>query len=58
VECDPKGIGARPALCASLAVRSYPTWVIGTQRREGVLTLEELARLSGFTGAESAQSQR
>ena len=58
MECDPKAIGARPALCASLAVRSYPTWVIGTQRREGVLTLEELARLSGFTGVEATSSQR
>jgi uncharacterized membrane protein len=57
VECDPRGIGARPDVCASLSVRSYPTWVIGGQRREGVLTLEELAQMSGFTGSEAGKPQ-
>jgi len=56
VECDPRGAGARPDLCSIAGVRSYPTWVIGNQRREGVLTLEELATLSGFTAPASAKS--
>jgi hypothetical protein len=30
-------------------VRRYPTWVIKGSRYEGVLTLEELAKASGFT---------
>jgi uncharacterized membrane protein len=55
VECDPRGVGARPDLCSLAGVRAYPTWVIGGQRREGVLSLEDLARLSGFSGA-SAKS--
>jgi uncharacterized membrane protein len=50
VECDPRGVGARPDLCSLVGVRAYPTWVVGGQRREGVLSLEELARLSGFSG--------
>jgi hypothetical protein len=50
VECDARSIGARPDLCNALGVRAYPTWIIGNQRLEGVLTLEELARLSGFPG--------
>jgi hypothetical protein len=29
-------------------VRAYPTWVIGGERREGLLSLGELATLSGF----------
>jgi hypothetical protein len=55
VECDPRGIGARPDVCARLAIRSYPTWVIGAERREGVMTLEELAQLSRFSGAEGGK---
>jgi hypothetical protein len=43
VECDPKGLGARPDRCERAAVRRYPTWTTGPQRFEGVLTLGELA---------------
>jgi uncharacterized membrane protein/glutaredoxin len=50
VECDPRGAGARPDLCAIAGVRNYPTWVIGNRRHEGILSLEELARLSGYSG--------
>ena len=50
VECDPKGVGARPDLCNAAGVRAYPTWIVGGQRREGVLSLEDLARMSGFSG--------
>jgi uncharacterized membrane protein len=49
VECDPSGAGAQPELCAQASVRSYPTWTIQGTRREGVLPLETLATLSGFT---------
>jgi hypothetical protein len=30
-------------------VRKYPTWTIGNERHEGVLTLEQLATLSKFS---------
>ncbi len=56
VECDPRGTGARPDLCGLAGVRSYPTWIIGSQRHEGTLTLEELARMSGFTAPADAKS--
>ncbi len=49
VECDARGAGARPDLCAIEGVRVYPTWTIGGVRREGTLSLDELARLAGFT---------
>jgi len=29
-------------------VRGYPTWIIRGERREGVLSLAQLAELSGF----------
>ena len=48
VECDPKGAGAQPERCERAGVRVFPTWVIGPERREGVQSLEELARVSGF----------
>jgi uncharacterized membrane protein len=48
VECDPNGPGARPELCAQANVRSFPTWTIRGNRREGVTSLDTLATLSGF----------
>jgi len=48
VECDSRGVAARPDLCAQHQVRRYPTWTVRGTREEGVLTLERLAELSGF----------
>ena len=48
VECDARGPGARPDLCAQAGVRAYPTWTIQGTRQEGVTSPETLARLSGF----------
>ncbi|MFQ5899014.1 MAG: hypothetical protein ACE5JN_12335 [Candidatus Methylomirabilia bacterium] len=48
VECDPRGVGARPDLRARIGVRRYPTWIIAGQRYEGVLSLGRLAEISGL----------
>jgi hypothetical protein len=48
VECDPRGFAAQPARCQRIDVRGYPTWTIGGQRIEGVLSLGQLAALSRF----------
>lgn len=48
MECDPRGLNANPAACHALGVRRYPTWIVGGQRHEGVMSLDELARLSRF----------
>jgi hypothetical protein len=48
VECDPKGLNARPDLCRQAGVKAYPTWVIGGQTHEGVLSLDKLAEMSRF----------
>ena len=53
VECAARGRGAEPPRCAGPAVKRSPTWLIGGARHEGVLTLDELARASGFTAARS-----
>lgn len=52
VECDPRGLRPRPDLCERVGVRRYPTWTIAGRRYEGVLSLDELARASGFPGAD------
>ena len=51
MECDPRGIAPDPARCERANVRRYPTWIIGGQRYEGVMTLEELAQASRWEGA-------
>jgi uncharacterized membrane protein len=56
VECDSRGPGARPDLCTVAGVRNYPTWVIGNRRHEGILSLDELARMSGYSGPTDAKS--
>jgi glutaredoxin len=48
VECDPSGVNPRPDLCEKVGVKSFPTWVVGGERREGVQSLETLAELSKF----------
>jgi hypothetical protein len=48
VECDPRGPGAQPEVCLRARVRAYPTWDIGGRRFEGVISLGDLARLSGY----------
>ncbi|MDO8750759.1 MAG: vitamin K epoxide reductase family protein [Dehalococcoidia bacterium] len=49
VECDPSGKNADPLLCAQKRINAYPTWEIGGRFYQGVLSLERLASLSGFT---------
>jgi len=54
VECDPKGINPRPDLCRQIAVKAYPTWIVSNERREGVLSLDQLAEMSRFRYATKA----
>ncbi len=51
IECDPRSPVGRPQVCAAAGVRAYPTWEIKGQRYEGVLSLDELAGLSGYAPA-------
>lgn len=48
VECAKDGINARPDLCEQAGVKSFPTWVMGTERREGTQSLQALADFSKF----------
>ena len=48
VECDPKGERSQTERCRAAGIKVFPTWVLGVERREGVVPLDELARLSGY----------
>ncbi len=58
VECDPRDPAGQPQVCAAAGVRAYPTWEINGQRYEGVLTLEDLARLSGYRPTEPGSGNK
>jgi uncharacterized membrane protein len=48
VECAADGVNGRPDLCEKAGVKSFPTWVMGTERREGTQSLRALADFSKF----------
>jgi glutaredoxin len=48
VECAADTVNGRPDLCEKAGVKVFPTWVIGTERREGVQSLSALSALSKF----------
>ena len=50
IECGRRGPDPNPALCATKNIKSYPTWEIGGEFHEGVKTLEQLGRISGYSG--------
>lgn len=50
MECDPRGLNANPERCRQAGIRRFPTWIVEGQRHEGVMALDELARLSRFAG--------
>ncbi|MGB3514701.1 MAG: vitamin K epoxide reductase family protein [Microcoleaceae cyanobacterium] len=50
IECDPKGKNPQPNLCTTAQVKAYPTWEINGKTYEGVVSLENLAKLSGYQG--------
>lgn len=47
VECDKTKQGRER--CQQADIKAYPTWVLGSKRVEGVQTIEELKRWSGFS---------
>ncbi len=50
VECNRRGPDPDPALCAAKNIKSYPTWEIGGEFHQGLKTLEQLGRISGYSG--------
>ena len=58
VECSTGGQGSRQAsACLAAGIRQYPTWIIGGQRFEEVLTQTRLAEITGFLPPAPAPAQ-
>jgi len=51
IECAPDGRNSQKALCDSKAIQGFPSWEIRGQLDSGVKSLQQLAELSGYTGA-------
>ncbi|MCM0592598.1 MAG: vitamin K epoxide reductase family protein [Gloeotrichia echinulata IR180] len=51
VECAPDGLKAQPELCKAAKIQGFPTWIINGKSYGGVQNLEELAKVSGYTGS-------
>ena len=51
VECHSSGVNSNPELCAAKGIRVVPTWEIDGQFYMGLHPLDDLAEISGFTGA-------
>jgi len=59
VECTPGGRkGPVSVECVLNDINNYPTWVIGRERRTGILTASELARLSDFAWSPGAAQKK
>lgn len=48
VECDARSPIGQTQRCVAAQIRAFPTWDIAGRRYEGVLSLEQLAQLTGF----------
>jgi len=46
LECEKDAAGQKR--CSEAGIRVYPTWIKAGERRDGVLSLEELQRWSGY----------
>ncbi|WP_206757287.1 hypothetical protein [Coleofasciculus sp. FACHB-1120] len=57
IECDAGGQNPRPDLCTKAKIKSFPTWEIQGRRYSGLLSLEELAELSGYKGDRNFQNR-
>ena len=46
--CDARSPIGQPGGCVAAQIRAFPTWEIKGQRYEGVLSLEQLAEMTGY----------
>lgn len=57
IECDPQGQNPQVALCqAQEGLQGYPTWKINGELYPGLISLQQLAELSGYTGPMTFQN--
>uniref|UniRef100_A0A7S0FZY3 Thioredoxin domain-containing protein n=1 Tax=Pyrodinium bahamense TaxID=73915 RepID=A0A7S0FZY3_9DINO len=52
IECDPRGLDARPELCSAVGVRSFPTWALADLPLTSELSFKLFPGARGLTGLE------
>ncbi|YAF94230.1 MAG: vitamin K epoxide reductase family protein [Nodularia sp. CChRGM 3473] len=55
VECAADSPQGQPELCKAAKIEGFPTWIINGQTYSGVQNLDELAKVSNYTGARNFQ---
>ncbi|MBH8563464.1 vitamin K epoxide reductase family protein [Nostoc sp. CENA67] len=50
IECAADSPKAKPELCQAAKIQGFPTWIINGKTYNGVQNLDELAKISGYTG--------
>jgi uncharacterized membrane protein len=55
VECAAESPKGKPQVCQAAGVKGFPTWVISGKSYSGIQNLDELAKVSGYTGPRNFQ---
>ena len=55
VECAPDSPKGQPEVCQAANIKGFPSWIINGEVYSGVQNLDELARISGYTGPKNFQ---
>ncbi len=55
VECAAESPKGKPQVCQAAGIKGFPTWVINGKSYSGVQNLDELAKVSGYTGSRTFQ---
>ncbi|BAZ51005.1 vitamin K epoxide reductase family protein [Nostoc ellipsosporum NOK] len=51
IECAADSPKGKPELCQAAKIKGFPTWIINGKTYNGVQNLDELAKISGYTGS-------
>jgi uncharacterized membrane protein len=53
VECAAQSPKGKPQDCQAAGIKGFPTWIINGKQYSGVQNLDELAKVTGYTGAKN-----
>ncbi|EGJ33007.1 MULTISPECIES: hypothetical protein [Moorena] len=56
IECDPRAETSQTDLCIEAKIKGFPTWEINGRFYPGMLSLEQLAKFSGYSAEDATES--
>ena len=56
IECDPRAETSQTDLCIEAKIKGFPTWEINGRFYPGMLSLEQLAKFSGYSAQDAKES--